>query len=225
MLNSLTIPEVANYAEQITSSTIEAGEKLNPVKAFLTYTHKQGLTAAKLSVHIKVKKSASKTAQSSKESDQKTVLLTAQGYTDLETKLTALKNERPHIADELRKAAADKDFRENAPLEAVREQQGHLEAQIRELESTLNMATIIDEKQAADYRVTIGDTVALRDLSSGERMEYTLVDSSEAKPIEGKISITSPIGKALLGHKKADRVEVNAPAGISTYEIEDIKQH
>lgn len=222
-LSKLTIPEVANYTEQITSSTTEPAEKLGIVKTFLAYGHKQGLTKTNLATHLKIKKTPSKSASPSRRHYRKTAMLTAQGYANLQAELTALRNKRPLIAEELRKAAADKDFRENAPLEATREYQGQLEARIKKLELTLSMATVMDEKQDTNHEITIGDTVVLQDLASGEQAVYTLVDSSEANPSEGKISVASPIGQALLGQQKDDKVDVIAPAGILHYQIEDIK--
>jgi transcription elongation factor GreA len=222
-LAGLTIPEVANYAEQITSSTTEVAEKLGVIKTFLAYAHKQGLTRANLAVHLKSKKTPPKSASILKRRSQRKVLLTSQGYADLKTQLTTLKNARPHIAEELQKAASDKDFRENAPLEAAREHQGQVEARIRKLESTLKMATLVDEQQTSGREITFGDTVLLRDLVSGEQASYTLVDASEANPIECKISVASPMGQALLGQMKGQNIEVKAPAGILHYRIEDIK--
>lgn len=224
-LSGLTIPEVANYAEQITASTTEVVEKLGTIRTFLAYTYKQGLTRTNLAVHLKVKKTPVKPTSHSKRYYQRKVVLTSQGYADLEAELDALKNERPRVADELQKAAADKDFRENAPLEAAREYQGQLEARIKELESTLKMAKLVDEQQSSRHEITFGDTVILRDMASGEKLNYTLVDASEANPLEGKISIASPMGQALLGGMKKQKVEVKAPGGILHYQIEDVKHH
>lgn len=224
LLTGLSIPEVANYAEQITSSTTESTHKLGIIKAFLTYAYKQDLIGTNLAVHLKPKKTSTKFTSSSKRNSQRTISLTTQSYADLEADLSALKEERPRVADELRKAAADKDFRENAPLDAIREYQGQLEARIRELESTLKSATVIDEKQVLSHKVAIGDAVVLKDLSSGEKVNYTLVDIRGAKPAEGKISIASPIGQALLHREQGESIEVSAPAGIMRYRIEDIKR-
>jgi len=222
-LIGLTIPEVANYAEQITSSTTEVAEKLWIIKTFLTYTHKQGMTRKNLAVHLKSKKTPPKSTSSLKRRSHRKVLLTNQGYTDLQAELNSLKNERPHIAEELKRAASDKDFRENAPLEAAREHQGHIEARIKQLETTLKMASLVDEQQAGSREISFGDTVVLRDIASGEQVRYTLVDSSEANAMEGKISVASPMGQALLGHVKGQNVEVKAPAGILHYRIEEIQ--
>jgi transcription elongation factor GreA len=220
-LIGLTIPEVANYAEQITSSTTEVAEKLGIIKNFLTYIHKQGMTRKNLAVHLKSKKTPPKSTSIKRRSHRK-VLLTNQGYTDLQAELDSLKKERPRIAEELKKAASDKDFRENAPLEAAREHQGQIEARIRQLESTLKMASLVDEQQAGSREISFGDTAVLRDIASGEQVRYTLVDSSEANAMEGKISVASPMGQALLGNVKGQNVEVKAPAGILHYKIEEI---
>ena len=225
LLGGLTAIEVENYTGQITSSTTDPAEKLEPVKAFLGFAYKQGLTGTRLATHIKIKKASSKFHTSSGHRSLNTISMTAQGYADLETELAALKKERPRVADEIRKAAADKDFRENAPLEAAREYQGHLEGRIRDLESTLKLATVMDVEQADSRKVGIGDTVTLRDLASSEQMDYMLVDASEADPARGKLSIASPIGKALLGHEKGDEVEVSAPVGVLSYKIEDIRHN
>jgi transcription elongation factor GreA len=221
ILGDLTAHEVESYAGQITASTIEPQEKLDPVKAFLSYTHKQKLTRANLSVHLKVKKTSTKMPVSGRHVPKK-VSLTAQGFKDLKEELNALQNERPQITAEIRKAAADKDFRENAPLEAAKEYQGKVEARIKELEATLQAASIIDGKHVEDVIVTIGDTIVITDLAYNEQIQYTLVDSWEADPGKGKISVVSPIGQALLGHHKGDEIKVNAPAGVMKYKIDDI---
>jgi transcription elongation factor GreA len=222
--DSLTIPEVANYAEQITASTRESDKKLAPVKSFLTYVHKQGLIKTKLHLHIKVKKASVKTRRSVSSHNPDTIILSSQRHAELQTELTALINERPGIVEEIQKAASDKDFKENAPLEAAREQLGKLEARIKEIETTLKIATLMDTKSTAGHTINIGDTVLLSDINSNEQIQYKLVDVREADPSKGKISIVSPIGQALLGQKKGDKITVQAPAGTIPYKIEDIQR-
>jgi transcription elongation factor GreA len=222
-LSGLTIPEVANYAEQITSSTTEVAEKLGIIKSFLAYTHKQGMTKKNLAVHLKGKKTPPKPKSSVRRRAHRKILLTNQGLMDLKAELESLKKERPFISEEIKKAAADKDFRENAPLEAAREHQGHLEARIKQLESTLKMAALVDEQEASGREISFGDTAVLLDIASGEKVRYTLVDVSEAHPMEGKISVASPMGQALLGRTKGQNIEVQAPAGILHYKIEEIQ--
>ena len=224
-LSELTIPEVANYAEQITSSTIEVAEKLAVVKDFLSYCYKRKLIKTNLTVHIKPKKISPKRTHHSRQHHRRIVSLTDQGYADLQAELAALLDERPRIAEELKRAAADKDFRENAPLEAAREHQARVEGRIRELEAILKAATVMDDKQSASREITIGDTVVLLEAVSCEEMTYTLVDIREANPDAGKISIVSPVGQAVLGRRKGDKVAVKAPASVINYEIKDIKHH
>ncbi|MBM4452790.1 MAG: transcription elongation factor GreA, partial [Chloroflexi bacterium] len=173
-------------------------------------------------IHLKTKKTPLKLHARPARLRRKEAILTAKGRASLEAELAALKNERPLIAEELQKAAADKDFRENAPLEAAREHQGQLEARIRELEAILKAAKDMEEKQASDYEINIGDTVLLCELTSNEEVRYTLVDAREANPLDGKISTASPVGQALLGRNKGDKIEVRVPAGVITYEIKDI---
>jgi transcription elongation factor GreA len=207
--------DVASYAEQVTPAAAK------PVKSFLTYIRKRGLTEVNLATHLRAKKAAPKVV-ALRQSSQGQTTLTAQGYAKLEAELTSLKNQRSHVIEELRRAAADKDFRENAPLNAAREQKAHLEGKIEELESTLKLARIMDENQGTS-RIKIGNTVVLRDLSSSKELSYALVDPSEANPAKGKISIASPLGKVLLDKERGQTVEVTAPGGISKYYIKDIQ--
>lgn len=115
-LGELTITEVATYAEQITSSTTEATEKLAVVKNYLTYCYKKKLIKTNLAVHLKSKKTPPKPTHHTRRHHHRTASLTSHGYADLQAEIAALMDERPRIAEELKKAAADKDFRENAPL-------------------------------------------------------------------------------------------------------------
>lgn len=224
LFSEITIPEIANYAEQVAVSSPEPLKKLEPVKSFLSYARKEGLIKTNLAVHLRVRKVLSRLGSTSKQMTQTPVSLTRQGYTDLETELAVLKQERPRIAEELHRAAADKDFRENAPLDAAREYQGQVEARIRALESILNSATVMDEKKVVASKANIGDTVILRDASSDENIHYTLVSPSEANPLAGKISISSPLGKAMIGREVGETIEVLAPAGVLQYRIEGIVQ-
>ena len=224
LLSELTVPQISDYVDQINSLGKDSNEKLEPVKAFLNYAYKNALISVKLATHIKFKKTSAKVEKSSKNKSEAAIALTAQGYADLEAELISLRNERPHATEEIRKAAADKDFRENAPLEAAREYHGRLEGRIKELEESLKKATIMDNKHNADHKIKLGDTVVIRDITRNEQISYKLVDAREANPSKGKLSIASPIGKALIGKIGGETIEVVAPAGIIPYKIEDIKQ-
>jgi transcription elongation factor GreA len=148
--------------------------------------------------------------------------MTAEGYAALQQELEALKAQRPLIAEEIRRAALDKDFRENAPLQAAREKQSHLETRIRELESMLRRAVIVDDR-GDGQRVQLGSTVEVRNLNTGATARYTIVGPAEADAKAGKISSASPVGRALLDRREGDEVEVEVPAGPLRLRIERIE--
>ncbi len=219
----LTAPEIAKYAEQISLSDADYTKKLELIRAFLIYAKKEGWSKSNLAVHLKTRKGKTSPQPLPRRAPSETVFLTRQGYTELEAELVVLKDKRSEAIDEMRKAAADKDFRENAPLEAAREQHGQLEGRIRELEETLKSATIIEDSQRGASKVGIGDSVILRDLATGEELHYMLVGPKEVDPAKGKISSISPIGKAIVGRRQGQIAEVTAPAGKLRYRIEQIE--
>ncbi|MBN1375717.1 MAG: transcription elongation factor GreA [Dehalococcoidia bacterium] len=221
---SLIGQEVANYSEQMNTTSTISIEHLNIVKQFLSFAHKQGFTSVNLAPHIRVKKLASKISAKSAAKIEDAIILTSQGYEEMKVKLAILKEERPKIAEELKKAAADKDFRENAPLEAARERQGHVEGQIRELENTLKRAKVAETVNGGVLRITIGDAVTIVDISSEEKIRYMLVGSKEANIKLGKISIVSPMGQALFNKQIGDVFKVNAPSCILKYKILEISR-
>ena len=206
--------DVASYGEQITPSAAK------PLRSFLTYIRKKRFISTSLAPHLRVKKTSLKTVVVW-QSAQVQATLTAQGYAKLEKELTDLKNQRSQVIKEMQIAAIDKDFRENAPLAAARERKSHLDGRIKEIEAILNQAKIVGEAQHTS-RAKFGDTVVLRDSSSGKEFSYTLVDPREANPAKGKLSVASPLGKAILDKEKGQTVEVVAPAGTFRCCIEDI---
>ena len=221
-LAGLTPPEVANYAQRLSLSDTSYMKNFGLIRAFLIYASKQGWCKSNLSAHFKTKLGKTRLPASTRQSLLQDTPLTRQGYAELETELVALKGKRSQVIDEMRRAAADKDFRENAPLTAAREQRGHLEGRIRELEETLKAATIINGGQEPTVKVSIGDSVILRNLASGGELHYTIVNSKEVDPTRGKISSISPIGKAIIGRGQGEVVEVTAPAGKLRYQIEQV---
>jgi len=223
-LAGLSAPEVANYAERLSLSDTDYARKLELIRAFLTYAKKVGWSKTNLAIHLKAKKvKAGAQSSSVRRGLPETVTLTQQGYAELEAELADLKRKRPQLIEEMRRAAADKDFRENAPLAAAREQRGHLEGRIRELEETLKAATTVNGEQKSGLKVTIGDRIVLGDLASGEELHYMLVDSREVDPTQGKISSVSPLGKTLIGRGEGEIVEVAVPAGKLRYQVKYIE--
>jgi transcription elongation factor GreA len=219
----LSAPEVANYAERLSLSDTDYVRKLELVRAFLAYAKRAGWSPTSLGVHLKAKKGKPGSSAAGRQGPAETVPLTRQGYTELQAELTELKNRRPELIEEIRRAAADKDFKENAPLAAAREQRGYLEGRIKELEATLKVASIIDEEQKSGARVSVGANLVLRELSSGEELHYQVVTPREVDPARGKISSASPLGRVLMGKEEGEVVEVTAPAGNRLYRIEQIR--
>jgi transcription elongation factor GreA len=223
LIRDITAREIGDYGKNISASVTDPEKKIEPVRNFLSYAMKKKFIGISLSPHLRVSKAKQKRSIKQGRAVVDPVALTSEGHASLEAELEALKKERPRISEQIRLAAADKDFRENAPLEAAREHQGQIEARIREIEATLSGSTLIKERPKGTKKAGIGCTVSLRDLGSGEQLSYTLVSPSEADPIRGKISVASPTGKALLNHETGAIVKVVAPVGTLRYQIDDIK--
>ena len=219
----LSAREIGGYGSSISTHVTDAVNKLEPVRSFLAYAKKKKLVAVSLAPHLRVSKAKLGKLARGAARETAPIHLTAEGHAALKAELKQLTSERPRIVEQIRHAAADKDFRENAPLEAAKEHQGKIEARIREIEATLNAATIIDEKPRSTLTVGVGCTVEVSDLASDDRVSYTLVSPSESNPAKGKLSIASPIGKALLDGKVGAVVEVEAPVGRLRYRIEDVR--
>ena len=143
-------------------------------------------------------------------------------YDKIQAELAGLREKRPLIVADIKRAAADKDFRENAPLDAAREQLGHLEGRLKELEAVLKVAVITEGKAQASTRVGIGSSVVLCDLDSGQELTYTLVGPRDVDAARGRISSASPIGKAILDKSSGQVIEIAVPAGKMRYRIERI---
>lgn len=146
--------------------------------------------------------------------------LTREGYEKLVQQLDFLKtSKRREITKEIEKARAFGDLSENAEYEAARDAQAHNEQKIAELEGKLAQAKIIDNENITTNEVLIGATVLIEDLESGEQLEYTLVSGMEADYEQGKIAVSSPVGRGLLNHKLGDEVDIKIPAGTLKYKV------
>ena len=157
--------------------------------------------------------------------EEKDVILTQEGYENLDKELNYLKTEkRAEIAERIKVALGFGDLSENSEYNEAKTAQAENEVKIAELENKLRHAKIIDEKEIDTDTVQIGNTVKVLDMEFDEEIEYTIVGSTEVDLLENKISNESPLGSALLGAKKKQTVEVTAPAGIMKYKILDIKK-
>lgn len=151
------------------------------------------------------------------------VYMTQEGYDKKMAELARLENvERPEVINAIREARDKGDLSENAEYDAAKERQGLLEAKIAEQKNLVAGARIIDESKISTDEVQLLNRVTIKNVANGAKMTYTIVTETEANLREGKISITTPIAKGLLGHKVGDVVDVQAPAGTMKFEILDI---
>ena len=221
-LSTLSSHEVATYIDRLGTTTTDLLKRLDPVKAFLAYAKKEGYTSTNLGVNLRPKKGSVRSSSTAARVTTERAYLSEDGYRSLVGELDSLKAQRPQIAETLKLAMADKDFRENAPLDAARDQQAHVEARIRELEALKKQAEVMQNAEPEALRAAQGSTVVLLDQSGGE-MQITLVHPHEANPAEGKVSMASPTAKAILGHAAGEEVSVSAPAGVLQYRIQAVE--
>jgi transcription elongation factor GreA len=154
----------------------------------------------------------------------KEVILTAEGFKKLQQEITYLSNEkRRDVAERIRVAREFGDIAENAEYDDAKNEQAHLEARIAMLEERLTAARVVTKKEIKSGEVSIGTKVRLKDMAANQTVEYHIVGSAEADPAEHKLSNESPVGKAIMGKKKGEVVEVAAPRGSLKYKILDIK--
>jgi transcription elongation factor GreA len=154
----------------------------------------------------------------------KEVILTAEGYEKLKQEIEFLQNDkRREVADRIRIARDFGDIAENAEYDDAKNEQAMLEARIAKLEEQLSAARVIEADEITSDVVSIGSHVKLKDMDDNKTVEYHIVGSAEANPAEQKLSNESPVGKAILGKKKGEVVEVVAPRGALKYKIMDIK--
>jgi transcription elongation factor GreA len=150
--------------------------------------------------------------------------ITKKGYEALKAELDRLRKvERPKNIEAIAEARSHGDLSENAEYDAAKERQGFIEARINELERKLADARIIDTSKLSSETVVFGATVTIVESESQQQRRYTLVGQDEADLKDGKISVQSPVGKALIGKRVGDLVEVTTPAKVVEYEVQEIR--
>lgn len=150
--------------------------------------------------------------------------MTAEGYQALDAELKRLKTEeRPAVIQAISEARAHGDLSENAEYHAAKERQAFIETRVAEIEDKIARSQVIDVSKLSGKQVKFGATVNLIDEDSGEKSKYKIVGEDEADVKAGKVSITSPIARALIGKEEGDVVEVMAPGGAKSYEIVKVK--
>lgn len=157
--------------------------------------------------------------------EQQTVYLTEEGLENLKQELRFLKvKERARIAQSIQEAREKGDLSENAEYDAAKEAQGHLEAKIAKIEETISSARLVDEKVIDASKARILSNVVVKNVQTDSEHTFKLVSAHEADVSLGKISVTSPIGKGLLGSAVGDVVEVDVPAGSVKFEVLNISR-
>jgi transcription elongation factor GreA len=217
-IDQLRGQEVANYADTLTGGVADPSARAETVRALLAYCKKVGLTTTNLGTHLRLRKTGSKASKRAQTVSE--VELSQQEHSALADELAALKAQRPKVLQDIQRALADRDLRENAPLDAARQQQSFMESRIRTLEATLGRAVIVTDAAPTGEAVTIGSTVVLRNLSNDAETRYTLVRPGEVNAGQGRISYESPVGQALLQRRAGDEVQVKAPSGTLRFRVE-----
>ena len=224
--------DMEQYAREVGQSGADsAQQRLQSVKAFVDYWKEQGWISIRLATHLRPPRSktsgAGRAANSrlAKTLEEGRTYLSREGYDRLLQQVEDLKAERLVVTEEIRRAMADKDFRENAPLDAAKDRQGRIETQIRELEASIANAEILPEGgDGVLTRSTVGAKMKVKNKDSGEESEYILVDAREANAASSprRISIQSPVGQALLNRTIGEEVIIPTPKETLTYIVQDI---
>jgi transcription elongation factor GreA len=155
--------------------------------------------------------------------NEKETLLTTEGLLKLQEELDELKTvHRRDVNDRIRQAKEFGDISENAEYEDAKQEQAFVEGRIIQLEAMIRNARVIDESDVVAGEVHLGATVKLKDIKTGASLEFHIVGSAEADPVNHRLSNESPLGKALMGHKKGDTVEALTPRGAVSYKVESI---
>jgi len=152
------------------------------------------------------------------------VLLTPEGFEKLKEEITYLTGDkRREVAERIKHAREFGDISENSEYDDAKNEQAMVEQKIAQLEERLTRARLIEKEDVPKGVVAVGTRVRLRDIDANETVEYEIVGSAEANPAERKLSNESPVGKAIIGRKKGETVEVAAPRGSLKYKIMDVK--
>ena len=224
VVETITPSEIGLYSDEFAkrSSTTTSPQKVAHIKKFLAFLRTSELTNSNLASHLRMKKSnVGKITKKLEDTKVEQINLTEAGYKDYLKQLKDYKSERPQLADEVRRAAADGDIRENAPLDAAREKIEMVNSKIFEIEAILKVANIIDNTTGGD-RIVIGSKVSVKNHQNENNYQFQLVEANEANPLLGKISSVSPVGSAILGRRIGDEVTVSTPGGEQIYTIDSI---
>ena len=223
-ISTLHAIEVGEYARWTSENVENPASRLDPVKKFLTFANRNGWTQISLARYATAPRRSRRRFQNNDQAGASTptARLSQERHDELQEELQRLRDEVPQIRETIRIARSDGDIRENAPLDAAREQQQLVERRIRQLENDLARVEIVDAANADTEKVSIGSRVTLHDMSTEQQRSFTLVDVREADVSAGKISTVSPIGQALMGRGVGEELTITTPRGPVQYRIEGI---
>jgi transcription elongation factor GreA len=220
-LRRISPGDLERYQEQ-SGMTGSDPARLTTLRQFFVDARQRKLLDQPLATHIRIRrKSGSRLAVETAIAEA--VELTQHGFDQLQAELGRLETvEQPRAREELQKAAADKDFRENAPYDAAKQHLADLTRRAGEIRNMLGNCVIVGEQQSD--RSGMGSTVVVRDLDEDELLTYTLVGPGEIDARRGKISVQSPVGRALSDRAVGETIQVETPAGTSRFRIEEISR-
>jgi len=222
-LKSIQPVDLERYQEQLNATGVD-NKRLEPLRGFLSDAKAKKLIETSLAVHVRLRraKGAGK-GSDARSNEPETVKMTEAGFANLKAELARLETEvRPEIQEMMQRAAADKDMRENAPYHAAKEKLSEVQTRINAIKAQLQASEIV-EQTVSTISVGMGSTVAVRDLADNEEMSYTVVGPGEVNARQGKISIQSPMARALLDRTVGDTIEVETPSGRHRFRIERIE--
>lgn len=219
---TITGSKVESYAEaQIRAADPNAPDRVAALKAFFQFLKKKGYAQANFGIHIRVRKAPGRSGGPQVRLEEAPIEMTAEGFAEMHRELDEINARRPEMIDAISVAREDKDFRENAPLDAAREALAFSEQRKKQIETALKRAVVV-ERGTKDISA-IGSLVTVTRIDQGnQEAVYRLVGAREANAAEKKISVESPVGKVLLGKRVGDEVEVAVPQGVMRYRIDAI---
>jgi transcription elongation factor GreA len=226
-LGGITPRDIEDYCGIVSNSGEDAApRRIKLLKHFFSFADEQAQLNPPLAPHVKLRRTSRSATNGFKRHGavKQKVQLTPEEHQRLAERKAAIEEEMVRVSHDIQRAAADKDVRENAPLEAARQHQGMLMAQLREVQDRLDNAEIVTAlSKVAEARVRHGSQVTLREVATGREVAYQIVAPSEVNPLGGRISSSSPVGRALVDRAVGDDVPVSSPRGTLIYRIVTIE--
>jgi transcription elongation factor GreA len=222
-IDLLTGSRVDSFVEQkISDADPNAPERVKALKEWFKYLKKQELTDANLGTRVRMPRPArghGRTGTAVRR-DEAAIEMTADGIAALEEELARLEEERHSHVEAVSRAREDKDFRENAPLDAAREALGLADSRIRQIKESLKRAVVVERQDTG--HASVGSTVKVTHVGKGTSHTYMLVNPQEANARENKISVKSPVGSQLLGCCTGDEVVIDVPSGTVHLRVDEV---